>query len=192
MRHILSQVQMLTGATGSAKVMEAAPKMPKLRLGKSLPALIPATPENVAKAREFVLQKWIERFHERYPHLAQDPNHPEYPKDLSNSCKFTSLFAQVVFGGTLRGNEGHQYVELENGEILDLNSEAKDVAEMRALHQQTGKTGWHSIDGRESEGWHYHGDPHEHDSGFFGNSDHYDSMRSVLPRVTDWVREFLK
>jgi hypothetical protein len=159
--------------------------MTRSSLNKSLPGLLPATPENIEAAQEFVMRKWVERFHER------NPGANDIPTDLSSACKFTSLFAQGVFGGRLRGNEGHQYVELPDGEILDLNRDARDVIEMGELHRTTGKTGWHRIEGREHEGETFHGDPHAHDEVFFGNRDHVDSMRSVLPRVKDWIREFL-
>lgn len=177
MRHILSQVRLLTGGT----VVEA---MSRSTLNKSLPGLLPATPENIEAAKRFVMTKWVERHNERSPDAPA-------PTDLSNSCKFTSLFAQGVFGGRLRGNEGHQYVELPNGERLDLNSDARDVLDMRELHRTTGKTGWHSIEGREREGETFHGDPHAHDPSFFGSRDHLDSMRSIVPRVQDWIREFV-
>lgn len=115
---------------------------------------LPATPENIERAKEFVLRKWRERAAER--------GHPE-PEDLSSSCKFTSMFAQAIFGGQIRGNYEHQFLVLD-GEILDLN---KDAADVKAMD-----------------------DPHEHDESWFGNDEHIDSMESCKPRVMDWVREF--
>lgn len=113
-----------------------------------------ATPENIERAKEFVLKKWRERAAER--------GYPE-PEDLSSSCKFSSLFAQAIFGGQIQGHYEHQYLVL-NGEIIDLN---KDAADVKAMDE-----------------------PHEHDESWFGNPEHLDSLESCKPRVRDWVREF--
>lgn len=71
------------------------------------------TPANLARAKQFVLERWRER--------AEELEHP-VPTDLSGACKFASLFAQAVFGGKLRGSWRHQYVEL-NGQIIDLTGD---------------------------------------------------------------------
>ena len=113
-----------------------------------------ATPENIERAKEFVLRKWRERATER--------GYPE-PEDLSSSCKFTSMFAQAIFGGQIRGNYEHQFLVIDD-EIIDLN---KDAADVKAMD-----------------------DPHDHDESWFGNDEHIDSMQSCKPRVMDWVREF--
>jgi hypothetical protein len=167
------------------------PKLTRKHLGIIAPARLPATSENIERAKQFVLKKWIERFQERYPSLAKDPTGPDYPRDLSNSCKFTSLFAQAVFGGRLRGNEGHQFVELEDGQRLDLNADAEDVLAIRKRFERSGLTGWHTDPDEPSGFVDYHGDPHAHDPAFFGNRDHVEAMRSVVPRVKDWVQEFI-
>lgn len=122
--------------------------------------LLPATPENVERAKQFVLQKWIER--------AKDRGYPEHalPTDLSSSCKFTSQFAQRIFGGELRGNWHHQYVQLPDGQMLDLNLDAEDVKKLGTL-------------------------AHNHDRKFWRNPEHRESMASCRGRVDDWVREFL-
>jgi hypothetical protein len=190
MRHILSQVRLHTG--GTIAETTRSPNMTRKSVGQPLPAQLPATPKNIERARQFVLHKWIDRFHERYPHLAaQEPKDPDYPIDLSASCKFTSLFAQAVFGGRIRGNEGHQYVELENGQILDLNIDAADVKRMMTAFEKDGRTGWFNDDENPGNGHVYHGDPHQHDAKWFGNPDHIESMRSIVPRVNNWVKEFL-
>lgn len=116
---------------------------------------LPATPENIARAQAFVLKMWRERAAEMGR---------EQPLDLSSSCKFTSMFAQHVFGGEIRGNYDHQFVSLPNGEVLDLNIDAEDVKAMSS--------------------------PHEHDKRFFNNPKHKASMASCLPRVEKWVEEF--
>lgn len=125
-----------------------------LHEGQTAPGKLEPTPENLERAKEFVLKKWRERAAER--------GYPE-PEDLSSSCKFSSLFAQAIFGGQIQGHYEHQYVVL-NGEVIDLN---KDAADVKAMD-----------------------DPHDHDESWFGNDEHIDSMESCKPRVMDWVREF--
>lgn len=143
-----------------------------INLVEAVQAPIPATEENIERAKAFVLKKWIERWHER------NPNGPTYnaffgwdrePTDLSSACKFSSMFAQRVFGGQLRGNIDHQFVKLPDGRILDLNIDAEDVRKLRAS-----------------------GDPHRHDRAFWGNPEHLDAMKSCEPRVGQWVSEFLE
>lgn len=150
-----------------------------------LPGIIEPTPENIARAKQFVLQKWIERFKERFPSL---PN--EAPTDLSSGCKFASLFVQRVFGGRLRGNHNHQFVELPTGDIVDLSDDAADVLRWKEEFERERKTGWKS-DPQNPWAQSWQGDPHSHDPSFFGTKDHLSSMTSCLPRVEDWVREFL-
>jgi hypothetical protein len=121
------------------------------------PARLPATPENIARARDFVLEKWQERGRERGYEVS----------DLTNSCKFSSLFAREIFGGKLRGSQAHQFVELPSGKILDLNIDAKDV---RALGDNA----------------------HDHDDDYFwGNPEHKEAVDSCRPRVAQWVAAFL-
>jgi hypothetical protein len=118
---------------------------------------IEASPENIMLAKDFVFRKWLER--------ATEMGLQE-PEDLSGSCKFTSMFAQKVFGGRIRGNYHHQFVELENGEILDLNMDARDVKSLGEL-------------------------AYYHDRRFFGNPDHRESLKSCMFRVQTWVTEFI-
>jgi hypothetical protein len=121
---------------------------------------IPPTTENVDRAKAFLLRKWRERAAER--------QHEE-PADLSNACKFASLFAQRIFGGQLRGNWDHQYLILPNGQRLDLTEPSQNLAGIRA-------------EGR---------DPYRHDRRFWNNRDHRESLASCRPRVDRWVSEFL-
>jgi hypothetical protein len=86
---------------------------------------IPATPENIERAKEFVFDKWKERATER--------GSPE-PLDLSYSCKFTSQFARKLFGGKLQGNYDHQYLKTADGQIIDLNLDADDVKALSDPH----------------------------------------------------------
>jgi hypothetical protein len=132
---------------------------------KVYPARIAATPSNIARAKDFVMRKWIERHHERFHNVAAFKN--DVPTDLTDSCKFTSLFAREIFGGRLRGNHDHQFVELPGGQILDLNIEASDVRRLGA-------------------------EAHEHDDElFWGNPEHKDSVESCKPRALAWAKEFM-
>lgn len=124
---------------------------------KKAPTLKPR-PEIIEIARRVALQGWRVRAKER--------GRPE-PEDLSGSCKFTSLMALALFGGRLRGNSEHQYLELPSGERLDLNAEAEDVRAMQARGV----------------------DPWRHDTAFWNNLDHRASLRSCKPRVALWVEE---
>ena len=126
-----------------------------MRYHQLLENIIPATPENITKAKEFVFRKWQER--------AKELGRPE-PTDLSSSCKFGSLFAQKIFGGKLQGNYDHQYVVLANGQIIDFSHDAADVQKLKKVYY--------------------------HDSLFWNNPDHRESMKSCLPRVNKWVDEF--
>lgn len=127
-----------------------------INIVESAGKFLPATPENIALAKEFVMQKWRERAVER--------GLPE-PADLTNSCKFSSLFAQKIFGGQIRGNENHQFVRSDDGQIIDLNIDAADVKKLGDL-------------------------AHLHDRRWFGNRDHRDSMAFCEPRAEQWAAEF--
>lgn len=124
---------------------------------ENLKRILSPTKHNIEVAKAFVLKKWKERASER--------GYKE-PNDLSSSCKFSSLFAQKIFGGTIFGNENHQYVKLSNGIIIDLNIDAEDVKLLAS--------------------------PHSHDEEFWKNTEHKESMKSCIPRVNRWVEEFKK
>jgi hypothetical protein len=121
---------------------------------KSLDGFLPLTEDNLEKVKTFVFQKWKER--------ANDFNLSE-PDDLSNSCKYSSLFVRHVFGGQLAGNSFHQFV-VKDGKILDINIDAKDVKSLT--------------------------NPHYHSEVFWGNHEHQESLDSCKPRVEKWVAEF--
>lgn len=120
-----------------------------------LPGLIDATPENIQIAREFVFQRWIERSNSRGD---------QTPVDLSSACKFASLFAWQLFGGTLAGNCRHQYILTQEGDVLDLCSGS---AELRSMLE-----------------------PYVHDAEFFANEEHLESLESCMLRVSDWLKKF--
>lgn len=127
--------------------------------------LLPPTPENIERAKQFAFQKWIEYHEERKARCGPRVNY-RMPHDLTNACKFTSLFARAIFGGRLRGNEAHQFVQLADGTIIDLNIDAEDVQQLEDY-------------------------AHRHEVGFWGNPDHKDSVDSCVPRVDRWVNEFI-
>lgn len=121
----------------------------------SLPGQIDTTPENIQIARDFVFQRWIDRANSRCD---------QTPVDLSSACKFASLFAWQLFGGTLAGNCRHQFVLSHDGSVLDLCCGSAELESMK--------------------------DPYVHDAEFFGNDEHLSSLDSCLPRVSDWIRQF--
>ena len=134
--------------------------MSKARVSKAwfrtdAPGVLEPTDEALAAARAFVFERWKERAVER--------GAPE-PSDLSSSCKFSSMFVRLVFGGRIRGNYDHQYA-LIAGRIIDLNADAADVREMDT--------------------------PYRDDAAFLGSPDHLDSMVSCLARVERWAEAFL-
>lgn len=130
------------------------------------PFPIEPSQENIARAREFALEAWQERHDwlaaQWKKEVGSDWTRPR-PVDLTGSCKFTSMFAAVVFGGHIEGNYEHQYAVVNNV-ILDLNEDASDVV----------------------------GNPeaHEHDPDFFFSPDHIQSLESCLPRVRNWLQRF--
>jgi hypothetical protein len=119
------------------------------------PGLLEPGTEVVIRAKAFVLAKWRER--------AKEIGSGE-ARDLSRSCKFSSLFAKMVFGGAIAGNDDHQFVT-RKGKILDLNAEASDVTSLPNAYAD--------------------------EKGFVGNKHHHVSMKSCVPRVRRWVKEFV-
>lgn len=154
--------------------------------------LLPVTSGNIRKAKAFVMKKWVERereFHARdelyraahlpfylkhKPDAAHEYKPREFvpPSDLSDGCKFSSYFCSIVFGGKMAGNYDHYFVILPNGSTLDLNDEAKDVADMMAAHFK-------------GEG----GDPYRVDDLFMAQALRPD-RKNVSKRVADWLNEF--
>lgn len=74
---------------------------------------------NIAQAREFCLEKWVER------HRDLKIGSPA-PVDLTNACKFTALFGSVVFGADIAGNYDHVFNVLDD-ERIDINEGSSDV-----------------------------------------------------------------
>lgn len=117
---------------------------------------LPLTKRNYEAAKDFVFEKWRER--------AAEEVGREEPTDLTGACKFASLFAKEIFGGRLRGNQEHQWLENSEG-VIDLTDAAG--VDLPA------------------------GEIYLHDPEFWMNEEHRDSMESVKPRVQRWVKEFL-
>lgn len=111
--------------------------------------------ENLELAHDYCLEMWRQRAAERGI---------SKPEDLSYSCKFTSLFTKMIFGGRISGNEYHQFVVHDDYGIIDLNRNAKDVKDLS--------------------------NPYEEDSKFIGSKDHCESMSSCVPRIQKWINEF--
>lgn len=116
------------------------------------------TPEILSDIRSFLLEKWRERAEEGFAEGVT------IPVDLSASCKFSALFASVVFGADIVGNENHVF-NIVDGEILDINAEADDVRRM-------GESAY------------------EIDEEFMLSEDFDRSMRTCVQRVTEWLNEY--
>jgi hypothetical protein len=124
--------------------------------------LIPPTPANLKRFVQFLKEKWTERSKQRHDSWGDaQADQWQPPSTLEGACKFTSLFALRLFGGRIRGNEHHQYLELPNGKIID----PVPVPD--------------------------HDDPQYHDDDFWMNPEHKQSLESCLPRVKGWVNEFM-
>lgn len=124
------------------------------------------TADNIELASVFAFDMWKDRWREQkadWEAKVGSPYHRDEPIDLSGSCKFSSIFAALVFDADLDGNYDHQFA-VKNGQIIDLNSGASDVAAMSK--------------------------PYALDALFFGSRDHMVSMKSCMPRVTEWLRAF--
>ena len=139
---------------------------------------LPVTDENIRAAKKFVFEKWKERARE----MGRDE-----PIDLSSACKFASLFAAKVFGGTVRGNFFHQWVELPSGQHLDLNSEAADVATMLQGEIPNDTKSYAQLNRKKLPNPLY-----THDDRHMKTRGNKESMDSIRPRVDRWVEEFLK
>jgi hypothetical protein len=124
------------------------------------------TTDNIELAAEFAFAMWKDRWAELkadWEGQFSSPYHTVEPQDLSGACKFTSVFAAVVFDARIDGNYDHQFA-VKKGKIIDLNAGAADVA---ALSK-----------------------PYMLDPIFFGSRDHMTSLRSCIPRVEDWLLAF--
>lgn len=154
------------------------------------------TPEAMIQAKDFLLAAWRER--------TLETGRPE-PDDLTDSCKFTSLFMAVEFGGSVRGNYFHQFCRLPDGHVFDPNEDACDVRTLLETHQMNKGNGRpHPFAVREvaplvksmvrAGMWKFEAEagvhPYEDDTVFLGCPAHIESMHSVVPRVGRWLEAF--
>lgn len=123
------------------------------------------TDENIAKAKRFAARKYAERCRETNPLLARD--HPSLiPTDLSGGFKFAALFAHRLFGGVIRGSQHHLWLVC-HGKKIDLCADS-------GLTKAIGKKA------------------NYHHPNLLKLQTHRDSLRSCMPRVEQWVQEFLE
>lgn len=137
-------------------------------------AYLPINEENIKNAKQFLLLKWKERAFE----LGK-----KEPLDLSSSCKFSSLFTSKVFGGKIKGNWFHQWVEITDNSIIDLNESAKDVQSLKAKKLPEYLKHFQNIKCPENV--------YSHDKKQQTNPETLASFNSIEPRVNKWVKEFL-
>lgn len=109
---------------------------------KVYPSRLPLNQTTLGLANEAMDRLWEERLKER----GREPS-----DDRSGSCKFASLLARQLFGGSLDGNYYHVFVR-RKGKILDLNEHQKDVAEMDGMAHDSMKVLLTHRDYRESLG----------------------------------------
>jgi len=120
---------------------------------KEYPAKYPLNASTLRLANEIMDELWNERNAER----------GLQSEDRSGSCKFASLLARVLFGGTLAGNQQHVFVR-RRGKRLDLNEAQQDVLKL--------------------------GEKAYEEDGSIGGRDYRCSLGSCLPRVNRWLEEF--
>jgi hypothetical protein len=130
------------------------------------------TPENLSRAKSFLLERWKERWRERKG-VADSPTEPE---NLSDACKFAALFARELFGGTIQANYNHCWVELRDGTVIDL-TDGVDADLYDCTPEEF-----------------IEADPDFMDDVVDGdrvpNEEFWDSLESCLPRVKKWVADF--
>jgi hypothetical protein len=111
--------------------------------------------ENFSLAKEFVFTKWCETARIRNLTI---------PIDLSRSCKYSSLFAQSIFGGVIRGHYEHQYNFID-GRLVDLSHDALDVGKMS--------------------------NPYLHEKSYFDLPEIQTSLEKCSHRTEQWATEFM-
>jgi hypothetical protein len=143
---------------------------------------------NIAAAKEFLLQKWKLRWHEKGAQFGcyisnEGENKPLI--DLSGACKFSSYFAVLIFNGELKGNFFHQWMETLDGTVVDLNEDAADVVGMKAGIVPLYARAYASAMGvKLPKSVYVHKPSHMKSKG------NIDSMISVQYRVAAWASEF--
>lgn len=114
----------------------------------------PASGPVLEVLREVAWDLWCDRAEER----GWTP-----PKDLSGSCKFSSLLLHEICGLEMRGNRDHQFCVTADGTVVDLNAGSGDILALAR--------------------------PYRRDQRFWGNREHREALESCLPRVAAWAQE---
>lgn len=111
------------------------------------------SPAILAVARAFLLARWNER--------AAELGRPS-TTSLAGACKFAALFAQSLWGGRVRANFYHTWLELADGAVVDL-TECDGVTLFR---------------------------PYERDLAFEREPEFAASLESCRPRVEAWLTQY--
>lgn len=132
---------------------------------------------SIQQAKDFLFDKWRERAIER--------GRTE-PTDLSSACKFGALFAKELFGGEIKANDFHTWVEL-NGQVIDLTQDSQEVQHMLRGEVPPSQLAYARQWGLEipEEGI------YTEDEDFMEDEDFIDSLKSCMPRVYSWVNEIM-
>ena len=119
-------------------------------------ALIHYNSAHFAHAKDFMFRMWcIFAIERKVP----------APSDLSGACKYSSLFTQKVFGGTIEGNYAHQYNRID-GRRVDLSHDSLDVA--RLSH------------------------PYDHEPDYFLIPEYQKRLKLCVPRAERWAERFMR
>lgn len=134
--------------------------------------IIESVTKNSQEARAFLKNKWNER-------------NNSVNNDLSGACKFAALFAQQLYGGEIKANEFHTWVE-KNGDIIDLTDDSEEMKYMKR-----GEIPPNQLSYAQAWGLEFPEDGiYEEDEYFMDEPDFIESIRSCAPRVKKWVEEF--
>lgn len=131
----------------------------------------------IAELKQFITERWNER--------AQQLGRDE-PADLTGACIFATAFAQRILGGQLRGNWHHTYLQMEDGQIIDLTEGAgvrEQALERMDLHAQHPSSRSPFFVGPDV-------DIHQHDPAFLRTSDFMDTWQSVQDRAEQWAQMY--
>lgn len=143
--------------------------------GKKLAPFLNEEISDFGAIKAFLFDKWKER--------AREQHRPE-PADLSGACKFAALFAKSILGGEIVANDFHTWL-VSSGEIIDLCSDARDVQEMK-----DGVFPSYAVSYAEHHGLKVPDNVYTPDTTFMRSADFRNSIRSNIPRVNLWVKEW--
>lgn len=141
-----------------------------------LASMTPTTPDDIARAKAFAMSMWRQR--------ALELGRPE-PTDLSDACKFCSLFAQGIFGGSILAHDFHCWTMVD-GEVIDLAEDGRDVLDLADGRVPTSATDYANRYGLTWNG----DDPYEADVCFMARREFVEAMESCIPRTTRWIEEW--